>query len=381
MLHTDVVRLQNLVEGAEQVAQREGTDVARRLLSGELNFGTLVGRTTYPCFVFRGEKLLYWSDHTTRPEPENVGQPFREKLVEMKFGYYLAFRQTAGPYVVLTYIPLEKRYGISNRYLREGSEKALFRGLNVRIMPNMPGSRLPWLRSQEGKYLCSVESLQSNPITGKYLLLAFLGLGTGLYIVGWLVLARRLLGQGRILAGTASIVVPLAAYRAVLLYLGLPFSIVELPLFDPRLYAASWLSPSLGDLLINALLLTLTAYYLLLLFRRYGMVRQLRHIQNFWGRVVSGAVIVMAFWGYWSYCSGFTPIVSITPNWYWISPRIFRFRILSCCWAWPSCCTRVAIWLGFISCPSFSLPLAGPLPAGWALLYWRFPLYCSCLRV
>ncbi|UOQ52799.1 sensor histidine kinase [Hymenobacter cellulosivorans] len=297
LLHTDVVRLQNLVEGAETVAQREGTDVARRLQSGELNFGTLVGHTTYPCFVFRGDKLLYWSDHTTRPEPENVGQTFREKLVEMKFGYYLAVRQTAGPYVVLTYIPLEKRYGISNRYLREGSERALFRGLNVRIMPNMPGSRLPWLRSQEGKYLCSVESLQTNPITGKYLLLAFLGLGSALYIMGWVLLARRLIGQGRIMAGAASIVGPLAAYRAVLLYLGLPFSIVELPLFDPRLYAASWLSPSLGDLLINALLLTLTAYYLLLLFRRYGLVRQMRHAQSFMGRVVSGAAVVMAFWG------------------------------------------------------------------------------------
>jgi two-component system nitrogen regulation sensor histidine kinase NtrY len=297
LVHTDVVRLQNLVEGAERVAQNDAAEVARRLQSGELNFGTLVGHTTYPCFVFRGDKLLYWSDHTTRPEPENAGQNFREKLVEMKFGYYLAQRQPSGPYVVLTYIPLEKRYGISNRYLREGSEKALFRELNVRIMPNMPGSRLPWLRSQDGKYLFSVESLQPNPITGKYLLLAFLLLGTVLYVGGWLLLARRLLAQGRIVAGAGSVVVPLAAYRAALLYLGLPFSVVELPLFDPRVYAASWLSPSLGDLLINALLLILTAYYMLLLFRRYGVVRRVRHVESLAGRTAVGAVVVVVFFG------------------------------------------------------------------------------------
>ncbi|TGE16261.1 hypothetical protein [Hymenobacter elongatus] len=297
LVHTDVVRLQNLIEGAERIAQRDAAEVARQLQSGELNFGTLVGHTTYPCFVFRGDKLLYWSDHTTRPEPENAGQNFREKLVEMKFGYYLALSQPAGPYVVLTYVPLEKRYGISNRYLREGAEKALFRELNVRIMANMPGSRLPWLRSAEGKYLFSVESLQPNPIAGKYLLLAFLALGTVLYVLGWLLLTRRWLEEGRIVAGAASVVVPLAAYRAALLYLGLPFSVVELPLFDPRVYAASWLSPSLGDLLINALLLMLTAYYALLLFRRYGIVRQVRQIQSLAGRTAIGVIAVFAFLG------------------------------------------------------------------------------------
>ncbi|MCB2378219.1 HAMP domain-containing histidine kinase [Hymenobacter sp. BT635] len=297
LVHTDVVRLQSLVEGAENIAQREAAEVARRLQSGELNFGTLVGHTTYPCFVFRGDKLLYWSDHTTRPEPENSTQNFREKLVEMRFGYYLALRQPAGAYVVLTYVPLEKRYGISNRYLREGSDKALFKGLNVRIMPAMPGSRLPWLRSAEGKYLFSVESLQPNPITGKYLLLAFLVLGTVLYVGGWLLLTRRLLRQGRIIEGAASVVVPLAVYRAALLYLGLPFSVVELPLFDPRVYAASWLSPSLGDLLINALLLLITAYYVLLLFRRYGVVRQARHVQGLAGRTAVGTVVVFVFLG------------------------------------------------------------------------------------
>ncbi|MCB2407556.1 sensor histidine kinase [Hymenobacter lucidus] len=297
LVHTDVVRLQNLIEGAERVAERDGAEVARQLQSGELNFSSLVGHSTYPCFVFRGEKLLYWSDHTTRPEPENAGQNFREKLVEMRFGHYLALRRPAGPYVVLTYVPLEKRYGISNRYLREGSEKALFKGLNVRIMPNMPGSRLPWLRSAEGKYLFSVESLQPNPVTGKYLLLALLALGTGLYVAGWLLLARRLLAQGCIVEGAASIVLPLMAYRAALLYLGLPFSVVELPLFDPRVYAASWLSPSLGDLLINALLLMLTAYYALLLFRRYGVVRQVRHVESLAGRTAVGTLVVFAFLG------------------------------------------------------------------------------------
>nr|WP_262908761.1 HAMP domain-containing sensor histidine kinase [Hymenobacter translucens] len=297
LLRADTARLQALVGEAERTAGREAAEVEARLRQGELRFGSLVGVTTYPCFVFRGDQLLYWSDHTMRPEPENVSQNFREKLVEMKFGQFLALRRMAGAYVILTYVPLEQFYGISNRYLRDGAEHALFRGLNVRLTVNSANTRLPRLYSQQGSYLCSVESLQPNPFTDKYLPLALLILGSGLYILSCLQLARRLFRARRPVVGTAAMVLPLVAFRAGLLYFGLPFSFIELRLFDPRLYAASWLAPSLGDLLINALLLLVVAYYGLLLFRRAALAARVRRLQELDLRIGVGAVAVLLFWG------------------------------------------------------------------------------------
>ena len=106
LLRAETARLQNLVIEAQRKAEREADEVAEYLQGQELNFSSLVGLTTYPCFVFKGEKLLYWSDHATRPEVANVGQNFREKLVDMRFGQYLALRRLVGPYTLLTYIPL-----------------------------------------------------------------------------------------------------------------------------------------------------------------------------------------------------------------------------------------------------------------------------------
>ncbi|SHI56641.1 Histidine kinase-, DNA gyrase B-, and HSP90-like ATPase [Hymenobacter daecheongensis DSM 21074] len=298
LLRTDVARLQSLVLEAETTAEREAAEVADRLRQGQISFSSLIGRTTYPCFIFRGEQLWYWSDHTMRPDAENVGQNFEEKLVDMKFGRFLALRQTAGPYVILTYVPLEKRYGISNRYLKEGEETALFRGLNVGLVVNPTGGRaLPKIYSEGGRYLFSIENLQTNSAAGKYLSLALLLLGFGLYLFAWLKLARDFLALGEIVAAAATVVVPLAAFRAVLLYLGLPFSVIEIPLFDPRVYAASWLAPSLGDLLINAFLLLLTAYYGLVLFRRYGLVRWGRQVHGLAARALFGGVVVLLFLG------------------------------------------------------------------------------------
>ncbi|WP_188547162.1 sensor histidine kinase [Hymenobacter qilianensis] len=296
LLRAETTRLQNLVIEAQRTAEREADEVAERLQGQALNFNSLIGLTTYPCFVFEGEKLLYWSDHTIRPEVANAGQDFREKLVDMRFGQYLVLRRSVGRHVILTYVPLEKRYGISNRYLREGAEQALFRGANVRLVVNN-NPRLPRLFSEEGDYLFSIESSAPDPVTGKYLPVAFLLLGFGLYLAGCLRLAIGLFSTGRVFAGVGSVVLSLMAMRAALLFLGLPFSLVEVPLFDPRLYAASWLSPSLGDLLINAFLFVALAYYALLLFRRFGIVRRVRQIRRFYLLFIIGTAAVLSFYG------------------------------------------------------------------------------------
>jgi two-component system nitrogen regulation sensor histidine kinase NtrY len=297
VLQTDANRLQQLVMEAETAAEQEAAIIAEQALQGKLKFQTLVGKTTYPCFVFRGSQLLYWSDHTVRPDTGNAQQNFHEKLVVMQFGRYLALRHEAGPYVVLTYIPLERSYGISNRYLRDGAERALFRGLNLQLVANDEQSNLPKLYSNEGTYLFSLESLQPNPTSGKYLPLALMLLGLGLYVTGWLLWARQLFRAGRPLTGAVVAVLPLVLLRAVLLYYGLPFSFIELSLFNPRVYAASWLSPSLGDLLINALLLMVAATYGLLLFQNYRVAEWPAQVQRLSRRMMIGAVLVLSFFG------------------------------------------------------------------------------------
>ncbi|WP_222940497.1 sensor histidine kinase [Hymenobacter sp. BT491] len=292
----DTARLQAMLIDAEQTAEGEADVVAEQILQKKLRFSTLINRTTYPCFVFKGEKLLYWSDHTTKPEAENVGQNFREKLVEMKFGNFLVLRRLVGQYVILTYVPLERHYGISNRYLREGSERALFRGMAVKLIPNSSNPHFARLYAEEGNYLFSVESMQPNPVTGEYLPLALLLIGFGFYLAGWIKLAQHLFAQSKVLQGALAVVVPLAVFRGGLLYFGLPFSFIELPLFDPKVYAASLLSPSLGDLLINAALFVVAAYYVLLLFRWYGVMRLFRRISGIGPRAIVGMLAIAGFY-------------------------------------------------------------------------------------
>ncbi|WP_157541210.1 sensor histidine kinase [Hymenobacter aerophilus] len=297
LLRSSAARLQDVLMEAEFTGERESTDVLQRLATGRVDFRSLTSHTTYPTFVFRGEQLLYWSDHAVRPDVEQATQRYHERLVETRYGKFLVLRHAEGAYVLLTYIPLEISYGISNRYLRDGNGQGIFQGQNVRLVVERTDSGRPRLMSNEGNYLFSVESLQADAITGKYLPLGLLLLGVGSYVAAWLLWARRRFAHGQALQGVLLVVLPLLALRAAMLQLGLPFSLLEIRLFDPRVYAASWLSPSLGDLLLNALLLGLAAWYALRLFRRYGLPRQVQQLRRWQLRMALGAVVVLGFWG------------------------------------------------------------------------------------
>lgn len=255
---TDLMRLRQLVRAAETTARREADTVAAHLRQGPYSFRHLLAQTTYPTCVLENGTLRYWSDAILRPEAAAASLA-AERLVETPLGHFLQLRRIAGRFVIITYLPLERHYGISNRYLRGGGEQALFRGVELQVVADSAARTPARFEAADGHYLFSVKRLRPNPLTGQYVPLALLGLGSLLYAAGWLLLARRWWQAGRVGAGVAALVLPLAALRAALLYLGLPYSFIELPLFDPRVYAASWWAPSLGDLLLNALLALLAA--------------------------------------------------------------------------------------------------------------------------
>jgi hypothetical protein len=180
---TDVTRLQQLVRDAKATARREADTVAAQVLLGNYSFQKLLAQTTYPTCVLENGTLRYWSDATIRPEAE-VASPETERLIENSMGHFVLLRRPAGRYLILTYVPLERHYGISNRYLREGGEQALFRGLELKVVSDSTAHSGARFEEDNGRYLFSIIRLQPNPLTGQYVPLALLGLGSVLYAAG-----------------------------------------------------------------------------------------------------------------------------------------------------------------------------------------------------
>ncbi len=297
MQRTDVGRLQKLVRGAEATARHEADTVAAQLIRPGFSFGKLMAATTYPTYVLENGRLRYWSDASLRPEADALASAVAERLVTTPGGQFLLLRRVAGRFLVLTYLPLERRYGISNRYLRDGGEQALFRGLDLRVVADSAATGRPRFEAADGRYLFSIEREQPNPLTGQYLPLGLLALGILLYGVGWGLLARRWWAAGHANAAVAGLLGPLLLLRAALLHLGLPYSFIELPLFDPRIYAASWLAPSLGDLLVNAVLALLAAWCAARLWQHHRVLARVPVPRGRLARLLAAAGVGLAYAG------------------------------------------------------------------------------------
>ncbi|WP_460549165.1 sensor histidine kinase [Hymenobacter daeguensis] len=294
---TDVERLQQLVRTAEALARREADTVAAALPRGNYSFQKLLAQTTYPTCVLDNGVLRYWSDATLRPESEVAGAA-SERLVETPVGQFLQLRRMAGRYLILTYLPLKRQYGIKNRYLSEGGEQALFRGMDLQVIADSAARGPARFEATDGHFLFSIKRLQPNPLTGQYVPLGLLGLGSLLYAAGWLLLAWRWWRAGQVGAAVGALVLPLVLLRAVLLYLGLPYSFIELPLFDPKVYAAAWWAPSLGDLLLDALLMLLLAAGGVALWQHFDVLARVRAPRTPSGQALAVAGIGAAFCGW-----------------------------------------------------------------------------------
>ncbi|QKG53492.1 hypothetical protein [Hymenobacter sp. BRD67] len=277
LLSPNAAHLQNLVNQAAATAGREAGRVAVECQPPAApDFSRLLTECSYPTFVAVNGQIAGWSASGPEPTSAELADPRAERLTETTLGEFLVVRRALGPVVVLVYVPLARHYGISNRYLREGATPALLQGMEVQVraapvQPNAANGLVAALVDTQGQYLFSVVQLPGNALAGRLLPLALLVLGIAFYTVGWLGLVRRWWQQGQValalvvLAGTPLVL------RLVLLYLGLPYAWLELPLFDPRVYAVSGWAPSLGDLLLNGLLAVLLAGSLVLMSHHYEL--------------------------------------------------------------------------------------------------------------
>jgi signal transduction histidine kinase len=266
-------QVQHLVQQATATASQEAARILQiSRYAKAVRFSQLLSQSTYPAFVVEAGQLREWSAAGPLPKAEDIADSRAEWLSQTNLGDFVVVRRTLDNTVVLVYIPLLQHYGISNRYLREGYGRALLQGLDVQVqavsadaVPNATTT----VREANGQPLFRVQWLQSSSLAGRYLPLALLVLGVLLYVAGWLALAGHWWQAQQGARAVAALVLPLLGLRVALVQLGLPYAILELPLFDPRVYAVSSWAPSLGDLLLNAVVALVIAAGVWLLSRHY----------------------------------------------------------------------------------------------------------------
>ncbi|WP_114783370.1 sensor histidine kinase [Botryobacter ruber] len=264
------------INASVAAAQSEAVAIGKKLGSDSVSFSKLLRLAHCPTFIYRHNELIFWSDHTIIPDldyPPDVTHPV---AVSNTYGTFIVVPHIASGYNIFLYIPLQNEYRIRNSFLSPGLEQRIFGKTNARLVLTKRKG-LPQVRTSDNKFLFALDFGENKTDAGQAALelILFSG-GVIFYILFCILWSRRLLKQGKYNEGIILLLALLAALRLAMLQLNLPFALKEVELFDPKVYAASYWSPSVGDLALNMLLLTTVAWASFYLFQKNKVMGQLK---------------------------------------------------------------------------------------------------------
>ncbi|GAC1533345.1 MAG: HAMP domain-containing sensor histidine kinase [Sediminibacterium sp.] len=201
--------------------------------------------------------LSYWNTNHMYVNGEDLYRKDSSYFVLNRNGEFELVKQNVNlrsqRVMVMALIPVRWLYFIENKYLH--SDFAGYNGLNKQYEISMGEDALP-VHNSNGQELFRIKLkpgklfIAYDSITVLLRVLAII-----LLLIFCNSLARELMVTYGFRKGFVFLLSVVLLLRFISYHFSFPFDFSKLPLFDPSIYASNFLHPSLGDLLVNAVLL------------------------------------------------------------------------------------------------------------------------------
>ncbi|HPE97077.1 MAG: hypothetical protein H6548_00375 [Chitinophagales bacterium] len=234
--------------------------VANRLLTDSYTFDEFESlcRLPFGLVVLQGDSAAFWTSNAIMPVEAQFQANDAPLFITEKNGSYVLYQHTFEDSLhTIAFLPLRMDFGINNRYLSDIEVEGIHIPVYFDLSPVKQDRSLPVtsVTGEEVFFLVPDVSRMgqegSHPLLIIPFLLFFL---TTLYVLYQL--RRPLLNHARVRWPVLAYLLLLVLSYAVL-HFGLFSRMEGTSLFDPVIYASSWMATSLGDLLVRSLLLLL----------------------------------------------------------------------------------------------------------------------------
>lgn len=163
-----------------------------------------------------------------------------------------AIRLRGHQYLVVNMLPIKWAYFIQNKYFT--ADFADFPGLDEQYELTNSADDTPIL-SSDGTYLFSIHLKEGKQFVSYDLITILLRIMAVLLICLFIhAISIELFDQLGFQSGFVFLLLSIVLLRGFSYLVPFPFDYAKLPLFDPSIYASNFIHPSLGDLLVNAIL-------------------------------------------------------------------------------------------------------------------------------
>lgn len=363
-----------------------------------------ISEKKYGLFIFAetlsdNPDLVFWNSHNLIPPPTNFEQPDGIYFQQLVNGYYVIHKKQlqlegmSSNLIAYLLIPVLDKYYLESQDLQTRfahSSEAIGKITIAERQTEFP------IRSVDGKILFHVTPvIYNNPNYADPVTLILRLLALALILVYVQLIIKNVKWKYGSVAAVVMLAIILFVCRLLLFLLPNLFSLRQLTLFDPSVYASNVINRSLGDLLINSLFLCWIVLY------AWTTLAPIKRLPSFLkgNRILIGGVVgifllvyttfelagliydlvgnskisfdVTNFFGLSVYSVfGFIVLALLCPTYYYFSRLVFRFVVL----AFPNLSylyfTVAVVGLIFLSLHSGGTLVLFYLPVlGWFVLY------------
>ncbi len=291
---------------AEEIARAESELQKIKSMRGNdtsPSFTGMPGKLKFPCFIYYNKRLIYWSENLFVPKYRQIEGDYTIRAIKTPRKFFIALKSSgeiAGRSLeTLVIVPLRSGSNIVNDYLKNEYNEHIFTDEDFKLF-------LPYAEKGEAITGPAGEVLFRVAFSGTY---HYRNRGMVLLIKGLIFLFLFFLGLSFVMAarnyasnhqydrGFLFLLIGLPVFRVLMIFKGFPYSFIQIDLFDPRNYASSAINPSLGDLLLNLLVLGGLALYGFKYYYRSKWYKALRYSRKAVRNTVSVFLIFLTyFW-------------------------------------------------------------------------------------
>lgn len=223
------------------------------------------------------EQLLEWTDNHFIPSYYVLAGDYDVKYVRLTSGDFIVKRFSVDSVRnLVAVIPLHIQYRITNDYLKPHWHPEIFENGNVVILLPELEQGYPVIVDNKVVFrISSPDGMVQNQGARTWTVFCI-----GIAILLIIILVVRGVKQIREhypFAGFLLLAGVLVSVRAAMIALRFPARLGSFVLFDPKDFASSQLNPSLGDMLINSIVIFFLCFYLFKNYKRFAFLTNTNH--------------------------------------------------------------------------------------------------------
>ncbi len=282
-----IKEIESNLENTVEAIDREASHIVKNAKAGKSV--REIPRVDNTFFLYDRGELTYWSDNSFVPSIQTVADTFTLKLLKTGSSSYLVKKWSIDQRrFLISVLMLHKEFKIKNNYLSPQRNEKVFGDNNVAIWDADTELGLSVCVKKQCVFKVTFldESSQFHQKT-RWVALAFLCI-SGVFLVCFIYTLLPAIKKRNTALGFVFLSVCLVSLRILMMLFNFPNALKHTELFNPQNFASSSYNASLGDLILNQLVVLALCFYL---FKSYPYFRVFKSVNK--GKLMGTLLLVI----------------------------------------------------------------------------------------